>query len=565
MFLSNFSVATAIMEILGGLGLFLFGMTLMGDSLKSLAGNRMRSIIEKTTNTPLKGILMGTLMTVLIQSSSGTTALTVGLVRSGLMTFPQAIGVIMGANIGTTVTSFLVGLNVQKYAMAFVALGAVVIFFARKKKTKELGNVILGFGLLFFGLKLMGDSLKDILIQYQTQAERMFSSLSDWPILGLLVGTVITGAVQSSAAIVSIIQTLYSSGQIALVGALPLLLGSNIGTTTTALIASSGSNVEGKRTAMVHVLFNVIGTVIFMICLSWAYVPLMNVIEKHLLATASNPHPAMTIAMAHLVFNLVTSVLLFAFVKQLAALTIKLVPGKSDDVTTMENALMDYSLIKESPALALGVAKKAIDYMGGYAISYFELTKQYCFKNISDAPETGMEYERKINILDKRIHDYLIKLTEADITLSKQESTLLSKYLDTIKDLERLGDHCTNIVEYFTERYEGNVLLSEEGASDIAEMYEALDIMVHSSIDAINNWDKEKAKIVTVNEDMVDEMEERFKLKHYERVNSGACDYSASDHYVELLSDLERIGDHTMNIALNVINNEYCENEEYNH
>lgn len=555
---SDFSMLFTIIKIIGGLALFLFGINLMSDSLKRLAGNKLKMIIEKTTNTPFKGILVGAFVTVLIQSSSGTTALTVGLVSAGLMTFPQAVGVIMGANIGTTVTSVLISLDVSKYALVFVSIGSFIIFFSKKTKVKEFGNVVLGFGLLFYGLELMGTGLDAILAQYSDIANNIFQTFGQWPVLGLFVGIIFTALIQSSAAAIGILQSLYAVGNLSLVGAIPILLGANIGTCITAVLAAWGSSVEAKRTALVHALFNIIGALIFMILLRWAYAPFIHWFELKMHLSAK-----MTISVAHIIFNLVSTFILFFFIKYLVLIANKVIKDKEEE-NVIIHGLSDYSLISRSPAVAIEFAKKAVDYMGERVIEYFNLTKNFSFTNIQGAKEKADNYEQEINSLDKRIHDYLIKFTLID-SLDKDTSNKLSKYLDTIKDLERIGDHCTNIVDFFNERYDDKQTLSTEGAEDLKTMYDALDDMVHSSILSLASWNKDMALGVSPNEEKVDKMEEVFRKKHILRINNGICSVSSTDYYVDILSNLERIGDHSNNIASNVINDEYCQFDEFNH
>lgn len=555
---TEFNMFYTIIGIIGGLALFLFGINMMSDGLKKLAGNKMKMIIEKTTNTPLKGIFVGAFVTALIQSSSGTTALTVGLVSAGLMTFPQAVGVIMGANIGTTVTSLLIGLDISKYSLIFVAVGSFILFFSKKAKIKEAGYVVLGFGLLFYGLELMSSGLSSILEQYNDFAVSIFQTFSQWPILGLFVGILFTAVIQSSSAAIGILQSLYAVGNISLVGAIPILLGANIGTCITAVLAAWGSSVEAKRTALVHAMFNVFGALLFMIILRFAYAPFIGLIES-----TFNLNPKMTIAVAHFIFNIVATFILYFFIKYMVAFANKVIKGKEEDNVIL-HGLSDYSLIERSPIVAIEFAKKAVDYMGEKTLEYFDLTKNYSFTNISGAVEQYSVFEQEINSLDKRIHDYLIKFTLIDF-LDKDTSNKLSKYLDTIKDLERIGDHCTNIFEFFKERYESKQVLSSDGAEDLKVMYETLDEMVHSSILALANWDKDLALSVSPNEEKVDRMEEVFRKKHILRINNGLCSVSSTDYYVDILSNLERIGDHSNNIAGNVINDEYCEFDEFNH
>ncbi len=538
-----------LIAVLGGLGLFLYGINLMGDSLKTIAGDKLKKIIEKTTNTPIKGILVGTIVTVIIQSSSGTTALTVGLVRAGLMTFPQAVGVILGANIGATITSFIIGLNIESYSLIFVCVGAVMIFFVKKTKITEIGKIIFGFGMLFFGLKTMGDALDIILTSYEEQATQMFTFLADIPVLGLLIGTFITALVQSSSATIGILQTLYRQGFITMFGAIPIMLGCNIGTTVTAIIACMGGGVQAKRTALVHVTFNVVGAILFM-ALLWPFAKLMEIIESTMLV-GLGPHPAMSLAVAHLLFNFVTTFIMFFFIKLIVKLSCKIIKDKPNEKQTILDALLDYSLMESSPVFALTFVKKSIDYMCKCVAEFVHMTKEYSFDKKQNFGNRPKEIEETIDALDKRIHDYLIKLTLTE--LSNSNSQLLSAYLDAIKDLERIGDHCTNIFEFFDERYATGKELSTDGIQDLEQMYTTILAMVDMTFEAFYAWDKEKAMEVNKLEEEVDKMEAIFHQRHVHRIDSGACSYSNADYYVEILSNLERLGDHLENISESVI------------
>lgn len=544
--LSASEIVLNLIQVLGGLGLFLYGINQMGDSLKTIAGDRLKKIIEKTTNTPIKGILVGTVVTAIIQSSSGTTALVVGLVRAGLMTFPQAIGVILGANIGTTITSFVIGLNIETYSPLFIGIGAILIFFVKKEKVQEIGKLIFGFGLLFFGLKTMGDALETILTAYQEQAEQLFTVISKNPILGLVIGTLLTALVQSSSAVIGILQTLYSQAQgLTMFGAIPIMLGCNIGTTITACIAVVGGGVQAKRTAFVHVMFNVVGAVLFM-ALLWPFSQLMMLIESSMLS-GLGPHPRMSIAIAHLLFNLVTTCIMFFLIKVMVKIAEKLFKDKPAEEQTILDSLLDYSLIEKSPAFSLTFAKKSIDYMCKCVAEYVSMARDYSFDKKLNYGDRPKELEDTIDELDKRIHDYLIQLTLSD--LSQSNSHLLSAYLDAIKDLERIGDHCTNLFEFFNDRYTTNKELSEDGKQDLEQLYVTLIQMLNTTFEAFYQWDGAKALEVNALEDQVDKLEAFFHQRHVHRIDSGACSYLNADHYVEILSNLERMGDHLENIS----------------
>lgn len=556
--LSAVDILIHLMTVLGGLGLFLYGINQMGDSLKAIAGDRLKVFVEKTTNTPLKGILVGALVTALIQSSSGTTALTVGLVRAGLMSFPQAVGVIMGANIGTTITSFIIGLNIERFALIFVGIGALVIFFIKNEKVQEIGKIVFGFGLLFFGLKLMGDALGTILDAYEEQATQAFAFLSKYPILGLLIGTLITALVQSSSATIGILQTLYAQGSIAIFGAIPILLGCNIGTTITACLACVGGGVQAKRTAMVHAMFNVVGALLFM-ALLWPFAKFIELLESSMLS-GMGAHPPMSIALAHVIFNFVTTFILFFFIPLMVKLATKVIKEKPDENQTILEELLDYTLIEKSPTLALSFAKKSIDYMCKCVLEFVTIAKNFSFEKDKTSIPRGKEIEETINCLDKRIHDYLIKLTIAD--LNETNSHLLAIYLDTIKDLERIGDHCTNLLEFFDERYETDKVLSEDGTQDLAQIYGVLLQMLDLTLSSFMEWNVDKAKLVNDYEEQVDKMEAVFHQRHVHRINSGACSYLNADHYVEVLVNIERIGDHLKNISDYILNDDHSLNLE---
>ncbi len=545
-----------IILILSGLGLFLYGINRLSSSLKNIAGDRLKMIIQKTTDSPFKGIIVGIIVTILIQSSSGTTALIVGLVGAGLMTLPQAIGVIMGANIGTTLTVVLIGLPISQYFIVFAFIGSFIFFFSKKKKTREIGQALFGFGILFLGLTLMSDSLTCIFNQYEEQARELFSKFGQFPILGLLVGTIFTAIVQSSAASIGILQTLYAANTIPLMGALAILIGSNIGTTITAIISGLGGSTESKRTAAVHTMFNVFGALLFMIFI-YPYTLLLQKIEN-----VSNMDPKMIIAVAHIIFNIAATLVLFWFRNLMAKFSCYMFKSK-EDTNPIYLGLKDHELIKKSTNLALEFSAKTINYMSLKTREYVKLSYDYSFENINTAQSSAEELERELNLLDKLIHDYLIRITQEGV--DKTESNLLSKYLDTVKDLERIGDHCTNICEFFTARYSQHLNLSEDGARDLRTMFDSLLFMVNASTDAIETWNKEEAYKVIMEENKVDDMEELYRKRHIVRINEGKCTISEYDYYVEILSNLERIGDHADNIANNVINDEYLETEVYSH
>lgn len=546
MLIAQVTYSDSLMFVFGGLALFLFGINLMSDSLKAAAGNNLKSIIEKTTNTPLKGILVGIILTVLIQSSSGTTALMIGLLRAGLMTLPQSVGLIMGANIGTTITAFIIGLPIADYGLMILFVGVIMMFF-KNRRVHHIGGVFVGLGMLFVGLNTMSDGLKPLA---STQlAEDMFHTFSTNWFLGTIFGTIFTALVQSSSAAIGVLQKLYAINaegieSITLNGAIPILLGANIGTTITAFLASLGGNIESKRASFIHILFNVISAVLFIIILI-PYEHLIAWVELKFL----KPYSMLTIAFAHGFQNLIMTFILFWFIPQLIKLSKLAI--KDHRLNQLPEEVFDEKLISESPVLALEFVKKALLYMGSVVQEYFDIVKEYSFKENSKLVQEGYTHEMILDTYDQKLHDYLIKIAGAGI--SDHDSKKLSRDLDTIKDFERIGDHLTNIIDFFQERYLESQLLSPEGASDLQEIYSVLDRMIKNTIEAFNHQDIDLAKKVVADEDLIDELEEKFRYRYIERLKNKEVTFVKAANYPDILSNLERIGDHLMNVASSVI------------
>lgn len=543
---------STIFMIVGGLGIFLYGINLMGDSLKSLAGNKLKLVIEKSTNTPIKGILMGIFITGLIQSSSGTTALTVGLVRAGLMTLPQAIGIILGANIGTTVTSFLIGLKIKDYALPIMAAGAFLIFFTHRKKTKQLGGVLLGFGMLFYGLDIMGGALKDL--AELPAFHSALQSVGNIPVLGLVVGALTTIIVQSSSATIGILQGLYSTGAVPLIGAVAIVFGDNIGTTVTAVLAAIGGSIAAKRTALAHVLFNLIGSIVFMIFLV-PYTAVIRYLEVHVLHEGN---PAMTISFAHMGFNIINTFIFFFFIKQLVWLVTKIIRG-DDGIIQMDVDHLQDNLVLEAPILALESAKIVVVNMGKVAEQMLDSTIKYSFENNKKHFENGMQIEEMLDTIDKKAHDYLVKISQAD--LDKEGSSNQAAYVDTIRDFERIGDHCTNLLQFFEERHEQKVEFSEDAEKELKKLYEVVVETMALTLESFEKEDKEIAKRVLDREEVIDRLVIKNRKRHIMRINNQQSSETQDYLYVDILSNIERIGDHCSNIVINVIQENYYNDE----
>jgi len=543
-----------IFLVIGGLGIFLYGIHHMGESLKLVAGSKLKLLIEKTTSTPLKGIFMGIIVTTLLQTSSGTTALTVGLVRAGLMTLPQAVGVIIGSNLGTTVTSFLIGLNMKALALPIMGTGALLTFFMKKKKPQRIGGVILGFGMIFYGLDLMGGALK-VFAEFDAFRQALLV-VSDLPVLGVIVGAILTAAVQSSTATIGILQELYTTGYVPLIGAVAIVLGSNIGTTITAILSSVGGSTAAKRTAFIHVMFNVVGSILFLILIV-PYAAFISFMQDILL---DGQPVAMTISLVHIFFNLFNTIVFYFLIKQMVALSKKVIKGTELDVVVNVDSLQE-SLIKDSPVLALENAKRVIYSMGEVTYNMYTFAMRFSFENNSKYLETGRELEEMVDTIDQKVHDYLVQLSVVDLTDKSAHDQ--SSYIDAIRDFERIADHCQNLFDFFEFRYENKKVLSEEAIKDLETLYDYVLETLNLTLETFKFSDKIRAQQVLEHEDMIDVLVKKYRKKHVKRsstVKEGNID---DDLFVDILSNVERIGDHCQNIVMNILHDHYYLEEKF--
>jgi len=541
--MNEINIQQMIFEFLGGLGIFLFGIKAMGEGLQKSAGDRLRDILDKFTTNPFMGVLAGIVVTILIQSSSATTVITVGLVSAGFMTLKQAIGVIMGANIGTTVTAFIIGIDIGEFALPILAIGSFLLFFLKSKRVHYIGQILFGFGALFFGLELMSDGMKPL--REFTYFHELTVSMSENKYLGVIVGTIFTVIVQSSSATIGILQNLFADGLLDLDAALPVLFGDNIGTTITAVLASLGASVAAKRAALSHVLFNVIGAVIFITILK----PFSSFIL--FLQETLNLNEKMTIAFAHGTFNITNTLILIWFVGALAWIVTKIIPG-DDSYIDVKTKQLDPKFIEQSPSIALGAAKEEVIRMGQLAIKAMEETKNYLINGQNKHGELALNLEDAINNLDHKIHDYLVQLSQAE--LLDHESKMHMMLMETVRDIERIGDHVENMVELTEYRNTNKATFSNEAKKDIDEMFELALNAVTEVIEALDQNDLEKAKDVILKEEQIDQAERRLRKQHILRTNDGICSSQAGIVFVDLIINLERIGDHAVNIAEAILN-----------
>lgn len=538
----DIDVQKLIIEFIGGIGIFLIGIKYMGDGLQKSAGDRLRNILDRFTSNPFLGVLAGIIVTVLIQSSSGTTVLTVGLVNAGFMTLRQAIGVIMGANIGTTVTAFIIGINVGEYALLILAIGAFIIFFFKKQKVVAIGQAVFGFGSLFFGLELMSSGMTPL--RSLESFQELTVSMSDTPILGVVIGTVFTLIVQSSSATIGILQGLYSQEAIELKAALPVLFGDNIGTTITAIIASIGVSVAAKRAAATHVIFNLAGATIFILLLH-PFTQFVQFLQDWL-----NLNAEMTIAFAHGSFNIMNTVIQFPFIAALAWIVTRMVPG-DDVIIEYKPKHLDSIFIQQSSSLALGQAKQEVVRMGKYAYQGLEEAHNYITTQNQKNSEMALQIEGALNNLDRKITEYLVEV--ASTTLTELESAEHTMLMSTIRDIERIGDHFENIVELVDYKMSNKVALTDQAIDDLNQMFDLTYMTVKQAVESLESNNRETALEVIRKEDQIDKMERKYRKNHIIRMNEGICNGTAGIVFVDVLSNLERIGDHAVNIAQNVL------------
>lgn len=458
--------------IAGGLAIFLFGINLMGEALTNFAGPKLRGYVEKYTSNPIKGVLVGVVITGLIQSSSATTVIAISFVRAGVMSLEQAIGVILGANIGTTVTAVLIGFNLDYLSYFICLIGVVVFLFAKKRKGKYIGEILIGFGLLFIGLKMMGDSLAEL--KNIPGFEEIVTDLGQNPIIAVLVGALLTALIQSSSAFIGIVQSLYASGAIGLDLSLGFLFGANIGTCITGILASLGGSLSAKRTSLFHVLFNVIVSGIFLIFL----VPYEGFIS--FLADKFSLNPMMTIAIGHFTFNFVGMVIFVPIIKYVSNILHKIIPGKDSIFSDVSDIELEESLINTFPAAALDQAKTAIIKESKIALETIKSTKKFLNSRDKNDLSTANQAEALVNEMDTKIQKYILDISKSNLVSELEED--IHNYLQVQINVERVSDLAQNLGEYFDEIDEAGEFYNEEALADLNRIY---DLVINNYVNAI--------------------------------------------------------------------------------
>lgn len=530
-----------ILSMAGGLGLFLFGIRTMGDGLENAAGAKLKRMLEVLTGNRFLAVLVGFVVTAIIQSSTATTVMVVGFVNAGMMTLAQAVGVIMGANIGTTVTSLLIALNFSSVAAASVLVGVILMLASKKTLVKNLGSIFTGFGLLFLGIDLMSDSMAPL--RESTGFMNFIVAVSDSPLrplFGILLGIVMTAVLQSSSASVGVLQTLAMQGLVPLKFSVFVLFGQNIGTCLTALFSTVGAKKNSKRAAVIHLLFNLLGTGMFILIA--LLTPYIEWIEK------ISSDPMAQIAISHIVFNVVSTVVLFPFAKLLVKLSCLIVPGKDDSESEMHCRFIDDRLLNTPPFAVMQVGKE-VARMAKLARDNFE-TSAYALINRSDKDlDKVMEKEEVINYLNHHITSYLVKLNALDITDS--DSDYIARVFHAINDIERVGDHATNLAEAAERNIGDGLTFSDAARDELNQLCGSVINLLDRSIEAFNNQSlgDGEAKELSDLEEHIDDLTLTCQDAHIFRLNRNECNTEAGMLYLNTITDFERVGDHAINIA----------------
>ena len=530
-------------SLLGGLGLFLYGMNLMAEGLQKSAGDKLKKIVEKLTSNTVMGVLVGTVVTAIIQSSSAATVMVVGFVNAGIMSLSQAIGVIMGANIGTTVTAQLVSFKLEAIAPVALGIGIILYLFSKKEKTKELATILLGFGILFTGMEFMKDAVKP-LAEYEG-FRRALIYFGEHQFLGIIAGFAITGIIQSSSASMGMLIALASQGLIPLSSALPILYGDNIGTCVTSLLSSIGASRNAKRAATMHLTFNVIGTLIFVLILNYPISALVKWLDP--------TDAARQIANAHTIFNVVNVLILLPFAKYIVKIVLKIMPiTEEESEATAATKYLDERII-QTPSIALGNTVKEVSRMGQKANKALEYSMNSLInKSMTDVEKTE-KYEEHVNLLQKEILNYLLKLSKSP--LNDEERNKVDLLFNTVNDIERVSDHAENISELSRLAIEKDLQFSDTALEEMNNIYSKAKENFNVALKGLEDDDKSIISKVYEIEDEVDALDKLYRKKHIERLNNGKCTIDSGVLFLDLLTNLERISDHSCNIVNNVETN----------
>ena len=539
-----------ILTMAGGLGLFLFGMELMSDSIEKVAGARLRRILEIFTTNRFMGMIVGIIFTGIIQSSSACTVMVVSFVNSGLMNLYQAAGVILGANIGTTITSQLVSFNLSKIAPLILLVGVVVMMFTKKEKVRKVAEVVVGFGILFVGLSTMSQAMANM--KNEPQVVNLLMSLKN-PFLATLMGFALTAIIQSSSVTVSIVLLLANQDLLPLPITLNIILGCNIGACATAMLASMTGKKDAKRAALIHLLFNIIGTVIIYIALFVAGDQIVELIKS---ISADNGR---FVANAHTLIKIAQVIMLFPFTGWLVKMTYLIVPGEDQKVGYRESYQLKYigDKVVFNPATAVVEVIKELERMASLAEENLNRAMNALITLDEEDIEEVYEVEKNINFLNHAITDYLVKINQT--TLPIEDLNSLGALFHVVNDIERIGDHAENVADAARQRKEEGVSISKEAQKELGDMLEMVNKIIRYAVEMFAKSDESHMQEIVTLEDQVDEKERELQKKHVERLTKGECSPEAGMIFSDIVSGLERVADHATNIAFAITTEEDAE------
>lgn len=541
--------ASIIIPFVGGLGMFIYGMQIMASGLENAAGNKMKTLLEALTRNKLMGVLLGAFITAVIQSSSATTVMVVGFVNAGIMNLTQAMGVIMGANIGTTITGWLVSagewadfLKPSTLAPIAIAIGVIVMLTGKRKTSKDIASIVVGFGLLFVGISTMSDAVSPL--KEVPAFTNLFVTLGGNPILGILVGTLVTAVIQSSSASVGILQSLAAVGLIPFNAAIYIIMGQNIGTCVTAMLSSMGAKKNAKTAALMHLLFNIIGTVIFSIA-SIAFFTIVNPEWSHGMITQTQ------ISTVHTAFNIATTLMLF-FVSDWIIKLAKKINGVKDEVQDENKVSLDDRML-QTPSIALQATISEVGRMGEIVKGTLVAAKDVLFTQKSETIAKLKEDESVVDKFCSGITEYAIKITSLQV--GEKEHAQAARLLQVVNHIERISDYCENISEYAEELKAQKIQFSDTAQAEMKEMIDTCFGSYNYAIEAFIEEDKEKALKTIEKERKADELESMLRAKHIKRLTNNQCNTEAGIVFLDMLVCLERISDHARNIAEEVLEN----------
>lgn len=528
-------------SVVGGLALFIYGMNLMGAGLQKSCGDKLKSIIAVITKNRFYAVLVGIFVTMIIQSSSATTVMVIGFVNAGIMTLTQSVGIILGANIGTTVTAQIIAFDISKYSPIVIAIGVIIWLKAKNERGKNIAEIFIGFGLLFLGISTMSTGLSPL------SKEKWFRDILvnlNNPFVGVVAGLCLTTIVQSSSASIGLLEVLAMQGAININQAFGILFGDNIGTTTTAMLSSIGASKNAKRAAFIHFLFNLIGTIIFMTILRW---PIEKIVEY-----ISPGNVQRQIANAHTLFNLVNVLLQLPFATFLVKLSQKVIKGE-DNISKPKSVYLDKRML-QTPSIAILQAHNEVIRMGDIVIESLKNTIEAFRTRDSKSISFVLERENLINDLEKEIIDYLVLLSDKNLSDEENHKVFVMMYM--INDYERIGDHCENIIELIQEMKDEQSVFSKTAFDEYDKISKDILETVTNSTNAYRNNDLDLAKTCISIEEEVDYLEEQYRKNHMDRINKGICETNSGVKFLDIISNFERISDHSLNIADYVLGKE---------